>query len=67
MLSDERMSIDERRKYLKLVAPRYALAKRRKRSELLTRDGSGHGVTSEEPYKADGDAKSGACTEKAQA
>jgi len=28
MPSDERMSIDERRKYLRLVAPRYALAKR---------------------------------------
>lgn len=36
MLSDERMSMDERRKYLKLVAPRYAVAKRRGRSELLT-------------------------------
>jgi hypothetical protein len=36
MPSDERMSIDERRKYLKLVAPRYAVAKRRGRSELLT-------------------------------
>ncbi len=36
MPSDERMSIDERRKYLKLVAVRYARAKRRWRSELLT-------------------------------
>gem|GEM_PF-4116651 len=29
MPSDEGMSIDERRKYLRLVAPRHALAKRR--------------------------------------
>jgi hypothetical protein len=36
MPSDERMSVDERRKYLKLVAPRYVRAKRRGRSELLT-------------------------------
>jgi hypothetical protein len=36
MPSDERMSIDEKRKYLRLVAPRYARAKRRERSELLT-------------------------------
>jgi hypothetical protein len=33
---DEKMSIDERRKYLKLVRPRYKKAKGRGRSELLT-------------------------------
>ena len=36
MPSDEGMSIDERRKYLKLVAPRYVRAKRSGRSKLLT-------------------------------
>ena len=36
MPNDEKMSIDERRRYLKLVAPRYAKARRRERSELLT-------------------------------
>jgi len=36
MPSEERMSVDERRKYLKVVAPRYARAKRRERGELLT-------------------------------
>ncbi|MEK7777961.1 MAG: integrase [Chloroflexota bacterium] len=33
---DDKMSIDERRKYLKLVAPRYAKAGREERSLLLT-------------------------------
>jgi len=36
MLNDDRMSIDERRKYLKLVAPRYRGAGRGERSRLLT-------------------------------
>ena len=36
MPDDERMSIDERRKYLRLVAPRYARAARMERSRLLT-------------------------------
>lgn len=36
MPSDDRMSVDERRKYLKLVAPRYARAGRVERSGLLT-------------------------------
>jgi len=36
MPDDERMSIDERRKYLRLVAPRYANAGRMERSRLLT-------------------------------
>ena len=36
MPDDEKMSIDERRKYLKLVAPRYIKAGRRERSDLLT-------------------------------
>ncbi|MFH1088199.1 MAG: integrase [Chloroflexota bacterium] len=35
MPSEEKMSIDERRKYLKLVAPRYASAGRAERSGLL--------------------------------
>jgi len=36
MPSDDKMSVDERRKYLKLVAPRYAKAGRLERSALLT-------------------------------
>ncbi|MFO8010391.1 MAG: integrase, partial [Dehalococcoidia bacterium] len=36
MPDDEKMSIDERRKYLKLVAPRYAKVGRKGRGELLT-------------------------------
>ena len=36
MPSDERMSVDERRKYLKLVTRRYFKAGRRDRGELLT-------------------------------
>jgi hypothetical protein len=36
MPDEEKMSIDERRKYLKLVAPRYAKSSRRERGELLT-------------------------------
>lgn len=36
MPSEEKMSVDERRKYLKLVAPRYAKAGRGERSALLT-------------------------------
>ena len=36
MPSDEKMSVDERRKYLKLVAPRYAKSGRAERSALLT-------------------------------
>jgi hypothetical protein len=33
---DDKMSVNERRKYLKLVAPRYAKAGRVERSALLT-------------------------------
>jgi len=36
VLIDERMSVDERRNYVKPVAPRYADAGRSKRSRLLT-------------------------------
>jgi hypothetical protein len=36
MPSDEKMSVDERRKYLKLVVPRYVKARRVERSKLLT-------------------------------
>ena len=36
MPNDEKMSIDERRKYLKLVAPRYRKSNRAERSRLLT-------------------------------
>jgi hypothetical protein len=44
MPNDEKMSIDERRKYLKLVAQRYAKARRRERSELLTEMGEVTGL-----------------------
>ncbi len=33
---DDKMGVNERRKYLKLVAPRYATARRVPRSALLT-------------------------------
>lgn len=39
MPSDEKMSADERRKYLRIVAPRYARARRAERSRLLTEMG----------------------------
>ncbi len=39
MPNDEKMSIDERRKYLKLVAPRYRKANKAERSRLLTEMG----------------------------
>ena len=35
MPNEDRMTVDERRNYVKLVAPRYANAKRTERSELL--------------------------------
>ena len=44
MPSEEKMSVDERRKYLKLVAPRYAKSRRRERSELLTEMGEVTGM-----------------------
>ena len=36
MPDNERMSVNERRKYLKIVRPRYAKSKRQERSQLLT-------------------------------
>lgn len=44
MPSDEKMSVDERRKYLKLVAPRYAKAQRAERGQLLTEMGEVTGL-----------------------
>lgn len=44
MPSDDAMSVDERRKYLKLVAPRYAKARRAGRSKLLTEMGEVTGL-----------------------
>jgi len=44
MPSDDAMSVDERRKYLKLVAPRYKEAKRSERSGLLTEMGEVTGL-----------------------
>ena len=40
MPNDEKMSIDERRKYLKLISTRYTKSGRRERSELLTEMGA---------------------------
>jgi hypothetical protein len=36
MSAEDKMSVNERRKYLKLMAPRYARASREERGELLT-------------------------------
>jgi hypothetical protein len=36
MPTRDEMTIDERRKYLKLMAPRYQTAKRKERSQLLS-------------------------------
>src|SRR4030042_353135 len=44
MPKDEKMSLDERRKYLKLVRPRYSKARRRERGELLTEIGEVTGM-----------------------
>ncbi len=44
MLSDEKMSINERRKYLKVVAPRYKKADREDRGQLLTEMGEVTGL-----------------------
>ena len=44
MPDDEQMSIDERRKYLKLVSSRYTRAGRRERGELLTEMGEVTGL-----------------------
>ena len=44
MPSEENMSVNERRKYLKLVAPRYLQAKQRERGELLTEMGEVTGL-----------------------
>jgi hypothetical protein len=44
MPSEEQMSLDERRKYLKLVGPRYHKAKRSERSRLLTEMGQVTGL-----------------------
>ena len=44
MPSDDKMSVDERRKYLKLVVPRYTRSGRRGRGELLTEMGEVTGL-----------------------
>lgn len=44
MPDEEKMSVNERRKYLKLVAPRYYKAQRRERSQLLTEMGEVTGL-----------------------
>lgn len=44
MPNEEKMSVDERRKYLKLVAPRYTKATRAERSKLLTEMGEVTGL-----------------------
>jgi len=44
MPDNERMSVNERRKYLKLVIPRYIQARRKERSQLLTEMGEVTGL-----------------------
>ena len=44
MPNEEKMSIDERRKYLKLVAPRYGKSNKAERSRLLTEMGAVTGL-----------------------
>ena len=44
MPSNERMSVNERRKYLKLVVPRYAKSRRKERGQLLTEMGEVTGL-----------------------
>jgi hypothetical protein len=44
MPSNERMSVSERRKYLKLVVPRYAKSRRKERCQLLTEMGEVTGL-----------------------
>ena len=44
MPNEDRMTVDERRKYLKLVVPRYAKARRTEGSELLTEMGAVTGL-----------------------
>lgn len=44
MPSNERMSVNERRKYLKLVVPRYAKLRRKERGQLLTEMGEVTGL-----------------------
>jgi hypothetical protein len=44
MPSNERMSVSERRKYLKLVVPRYAKSRRKERGQLLTEMGEVTGL-----------------------
>jgi hypothetical protein len=44
MPSDDKMSVDERRKYIKVVVPRYAKAGRTERSALLTEMGAVTGL-----------------------
>ncbi len=59
MPGEEKMSVDERRKYMKLVAPRYLKAGRKEQGEILTRNGKSHPVAPQEPDKTDGTTKLG--------
>lgn len=63
MRNEEKMSIDERRKYLKLVVPRYSRSDKAGKGGILTGDGSGDGATPQKPDQADGYAQSGAGSE----
>ncbi len=68
MPGDEKMSIDERRKYLKLVATGGAPVRqgRAGRAERVAhRDGIGDRVASQEPAEAIARADSGPCTQRA--
>lgn len=52
MPADDEMSIDERRKYLKRMEPRYRVGTKEQRGALLGGDGAGHGIASREPDPA---------------
>ena len=48
MPTEEQMTVNERRKYLKLMKPRYQQAKRAARSRLRSRHARGDGIASQE-------------------
>jgi hypothetical protein len=49
MPTEEQMTVNERRKYLKLMKPRYQQAQRAERTGRLDRNGTGDRFASEEP------------------
>ncbi|MFC1924967.1 hypothetical protein ACFLXA_06360 [Chloroflexota bacterium] len=66
MPNDEKMSINERRKYMKLTKPRYIKAGRRESNGLLTEMGDVTGMHLKSLIRSDGYAKSRVSTEEAR-